>query len=312
MANQVAKWVVEHIIKEIEKGERILPWQKPWATIRPMNMITRKPYRGCNIMLLSYSNFSSPYWLSLKQVLSLKGRVRKEEFANKRMVTYWQIGKYRLVNGRREYLPNDAPFCDGKSFMLRYYYVYNVEQTEGIPENKIPVLDVKKVDIDSPESIERAQAFWDNYLALANNGLEVIDSNKAAYYPTKDKIAMPKRELFENDSSFFATLFHEGAHSTGHHTRLSRIKPEDHMSFGSEPYAKEELIAEFASAMACATTGITNVVDNSISYIDNWIKVLKNDPNILISGASLGEKAFSYMSGEEVIDYEKEEEAVTV
>lgn len=290
MGNPVFQYVTEKIVKMIESGN-VLPWQKPWdPTVGcPMNMITRKPYHGINIMLLSFSGFRSPYWLSLKQCLALGGRVRREEFANRFMVIYWNVAKFRkLDSDLREYLPNDAKEYDGKQYILRYYYVYNVEQCEGIPEEKIPVITTKTFN-----PIERCEEICAGYV----DGPEIIHGGSAAcYMPKIDKIAMPIKEAFADPSSYYATLFHELVHSTGHSKRLARAGVVDFSAFGSDIYGKEELVAEMGSSLLCAEAGIENsTINSSASYINGWLERFNKDPRLLVSAAGQAEKAVNYI-----------------
>ena len=69
--------VTQKIIERMEQGE--IPWKKPWKAQLPRNLITNKPYRGINLLLLGSQDYSSPYWLSFKQAQEKGGHVRKGE-----------------------------------------------------------------------------------------------------------------------------------------------------------------------------------------------------------------------------------------
>lgn len=47
--------ITQKIIEKLESGT--IPWQKPWnlKTGRPRNLISKKPYRGINLFMLSLS-----------------------------------------------------------------------------------------------------------------------------------------------------------------------------------------------------------------------------------------------------------------
>lgn len=98
-----------------------------------------------------------------------------------------------------------------------------------------------------------------------------------AYYSiSKDEIVVPQKEQFVNGESFYSTLFHEMAHSTGAESRLNRLKP---AGFGSTEYATEELVAEMSAALLCSRYGIQNgVKEDSLAYLDNWLSNLKKGP----------------------------------
>lgn len=298
MENNVYSWVTERIIKLVQESGK-LPWHKPWnaTSSRPKNLVTGKPYRGVNVFLLSLTNFDSPYWVTLKQCVKLGGRVKREEMANKHMVTFWNIRKYILVNGRRQYVDNNEEQYDGKTFLLRYYYVYNVEQCEGLT---LPAEPATKPF----NPIEKCAEVWENYFnkpTLAHGG------DVACYVPSKDKIQMPKPENFDSSEHYYSILFHEAIHSTGHESRLDRKIMN---SFGDEEYSKEELVAEMGAAFLCAETGIENkTLDSSAAYIQNWLQKLKDDPKMIVSAASQAEKAAEHiLNNEQKIPAEAMEE----
>ncbi len=56
--------VTEKIVKLLEQG--IVPWRRPWtSTGLPRNLVSKKPYRGVNVFLLSASKYVSPFWLTM-------------------------------------------------------------------------------------------------------------------------------------------------------------------------------------------------------------------------------------------------------
>ncbi len=67
--------------------------------------------------------------------------------------------------------------------------------------------------------------------------------------------------------------------------------------FGSDPYAREELVAEMAAAMLCGQAGIApQVLDNSAAYIASWLRRFKEDKRLLILAAGSAQKAANYIS----------------
>ena len=107
------------------------------------------------------------------------------------------------------------------------------------------------------------------------------------------------RSAFNGADEFYSTLFHELSHSTGHESRLNRHGMETGVApFGSETYSREELVAEFANAFLCTESGITNTIPNSSAYIGGWAKAIKRDKKLVVSAASLGQKAADYILGD--------------
>ena len=69
-------------------------------------------------------------------------------------------------------------------------------------------------------------------------------------------------------------------------------------AWGNEGYAREELVAELASAFLCADLAITpEVRDDHAGYIASWLTVLKNDKRAIFTAASYAQKAVDYLHG---------------
>jgi len=69
-----------------------VPWRKPWRTLPPANLISKKPYRGINLFLLALAGYGSQYWLTYRQAQALGGNVRKGEHGTK--IVFWKFDKY--------------------------------------------------------------------------------------------------------------------------------------------------------------------------------------------------------------------------
>jgi|SRR5271169_6005028 len=123
-------------------------------------------------------------------------------------------------------------------------------------------------------------------------------SDKAWYSPFSDVIGMPARDLFHSSEEYYATQFRELAHSTGDAKRLHRENFDNLVSFASESYSKEELIAEMTAAMLCGIAGIEQeTLENSAAYLKTWIARLKSDSRLLVSAASQSQKAADFIQG---------------
>ena len=115
----------------------------------------------------------------------------------------------------------------------------------------------------------------------------------------EDTIHLPDKSGFDKGNEYYSTLFHEIGHSTGHQSRVGRKGIENFDHFGSGQYAKEELVAEFVSAILCRQAGIDNTRENSEAYLKSWIGKLKNDEKLLVSASSQAHKAVKYILGGE-------------
>ena len=119
------------------------------------------------------------------------------------------------------------------------------------------------------------------------------DHDQPYYAPLSDYIAMPDKETFFTDTAYYSTLLHELTHWTGHKSRLNR---DQSGSFGSEDYAKEELIAEIGSAFLCQMQGVEKTVRaDHAQYLNNWMTMISENDNALSSAFSQAQKAVDYL-----------------
>ena len=123
--------------------------------------------------------------------------------------------------------------------------------------------------------------------------LEIKHGGDQAYYqPANDFIMLPPKDAFKSDTGYRATALHEATHATGHKSRCDRTL---RGRFGTEAYAAEELIAEIGSCFLQETLGIEMDVENHASYLQNWLKVLKDDKRAVFTAASAAQKAVDYL-----------------
>ena len=267
--------VTERILAELEKGE--IPWRKPWRTLPPANLVSKKPYRGINFFLLALAGYGSQYWLTYRQTQALGGNVRRGEHGTK--IVFRKFDKYETET-------DDGEAEERKSAFLRYYTVFNLEQTEGLKA---------LLALPPARPIESAEAI----IAGMPNPPTFEQGFQAAYIPSRDAVTMPSRTAFESQAEYYSTLFHELTHSTGHANRLAREGFDRPQAFGSESYSREELIAEMGSAMLCGVAGIEQgTLANSAAYLKSWIARLKADSKLVVSAASAAQKAADYIRGE--------------
>jgi len=278
-SRNVYEIVTEQIIRQLEQG--VAPWHKPWRTEAPCNLVSGKPYRGINVFLLASQGFESRYWLSFNQARKLGGHVKKGEHSS--LVTFWNIGEEKTI---RDTNGNERK---SRPFLLKFYRIFNVCQTDGIAEK----LGLGKY-AHRVASIEQCEAI----VSVMPNAPHTEQSHRAWYRPSTDTIGMPARGLFNSPEEYYSTLFHELTHSTGHPSRVGREGIEQLNTFGSESYSKEELVAEMGAAMLCGITGIERkTLGNSAAYLKSWIDILKSDSRMVVSAASQAQKAADYIQG---------------
>ena len=125
----------------------------------------------------------------------------------------------------------------------------------------------------------------------------------AYYSPTNDTVGMPERKRFNTEDAYHATLFHELVHATGHEKRLKRQSITERNGFGSDPYCKEELIAELGSAFLCGQAGIVErTIDNSAAYLEGWLKQLREDKTLIVYAAAQAQKAADFILDRNITD----------
>ena len=272
--------VTSKIIECLNKG--VIPWKKEWTSIPFSNYCTRKKYQGINQLLLyaqcivNKKNYVSPFWLTWNQVKKLKGCIRRNEKASIIVFYDFKIIEEDIINDRGE-----KEIIEKKISFLKYYNVFNYEQTEGIPEIIINKNEYKK---DCEEIISNMVE-----KPVIRYGLN------PAYNPIKDYIIIPNINNFKSSDSYYSSFFHELIHWTGHKSRLDRFN-EQSLKFGSEVYSKEELTAELGSSFLCHLTGIEkDIIKNQASYIKGWLEALNNDKRLIINASSKAQKGVDYI-----------------
>jgi len=276
--------VTEKILEHLDSG--VIPWRKPWnaRTSIPRNLATGRPYRGINLFLLVSECYSSPYWLTFKQVQDKGGSIKKGEKSS--LVIFWKFHKIEEVNKETgEIEEKEVP-------MLRYYRVFNALQTEGF---EYPQQETIENNIDP---IKEAEALINSY----SDKPEIKHGfTKACYAPSEDVIKMPLPGSFINPDAYYNVLYHEAVHSSGAEKRLNRPTLTDNQGFGSRMYAQEELVAEMGAAFLCGMAGISQgTIENTAAYIKGWRDTIANDPKLVVIAAGQAQKAVNYITGESI------------
>lgn len=259
--------------------EGTVPWHKPWGgpEEHPRNVASGKRYRGVNAFVLSTAEYDSPYWLTYKQATDRGGHVKKGEKGFPCVYWNWTEREDKETGEIKK-----SPF-------LKYYTVFNVEQCEHVP---YPTKQPPKTGYTPIEECERVISGMPNQPQIEHGG------NKAFYDSIDDLVQMPQKYYFDRLEPYYSALFHELTHSTGHESRLVRPGIVERNTFGSDPYRKEELIAEMGAAFLCGYTGIENtVIDNSASYIESWLHRLNDDSRLVVTAGAQAQKAADYIVG---------------
>ncbi|WP_263588725.1 ArdC family protein [Sphingopyxis sp. GC21] len=275
--------VTERIIAELEEGQ--LPWVQPWdkaarGCTMPQNAGTARRYSGINVLILWAEGIATGYgsqrWLTYRQAEAAGGNVVRGE-------------KGTIVCYADRFTPKaEAEAARGEDrearqvAFLKRFVVFNVDQCEGLPEDYTAPM----ISPDPVLAIAEADA-----LISASGARFQIGGGEAFYSPSHDFVQVPPQTAFHEPINWYRTALHELGHWTGHASRLDR---DQKGGFGSEAYAREELVAEMAAAFTCASLGIAPTVRHS-DYIGSWLSVLRSDEKAIFRAASAASKASDYL-----------------
>lgn len=287
------QWIIDKVTGQILEGlkNNRASWIKGWSTSFPRNYNSRKQYSLLNSLLLNdtaqKNGYKSAYWLTYKQIKGLKGTFKSYEETKKYTVIFYTDFIY-LLNGVS--IPESSYKSMDKEHQkevyikpfLKSYLVYNFDQTAGIES-----LD-KQGDC---KPIEKAQLFLSSYKECPTiNYL----GNQPYYNSKDDTIQLPPNDKFLSSEEFYATLFHELTHSTGHEKRLNRESMKKYsMSDGSRNV--EELTAEIGAGFLCLNVGIEKTIQNNIAYCQSWYEAIKNHKDMLMDAINQASNAYKFI-----------------
>ena len=273
--------ITDDLIALLDAG--VVPWRRPWTARGPCNLVSRRPYRGINVLVLACQGRPSPWWLTYRQASALGGRVRDGEHGTQ--VVFWRVIDPEPASGH--------PPSGRRGVVLRTYTVFHETQCE-LPDGVVPPPAAAGPGIRSCEAV---------LAAMPDPPHIVAGSDVACYLPVTDTVHVPRRADFPQPEAYYATLFHEVAHATGHPRRLNRSALATPAPFGSPDYSREELVAEMTSAFVCGATGIAPVtLDASAEYIAGWLAALRADRRLVVVAAGQAQRAADLILGTPAAD----------
>jgi antirestriction protein ArdC len=282
--------VTNHIVQAIERGAG--EWKMPWHVrdadaFEPVNVVTKRPYRGINVLSLWASaatrGYESGMWGTYKQWRTLGAQVRRGETASP--VVFWKVSEKAAETpppGAREENAGQEKAVAKKVLLARGYSVFNLAQVDGFtppPAAEISPL----VRHAEAEKFLRGQG-----AAIRHGGF------RAFFSPEGDYVQLPRFEGFHTAAGYYSTLAHELTHWTGARARLGRDLTG---RLGSQAYAAEELVAELGAAFTMARLRLSNEPrQDHAAYIASWLELLKNDKRAIFSAASRAQEATDWMA----------------
>ena len=269
--------VTNQVIASLEAG--VPPWHQQWVKDGSTNALlmshhngeTGHTYTGINWLITQFSDYSSNDWYTKRGAIKatcLDKPIPYEEFKKGTAIVF-----YKPIN-------KEVDGEDVRYSVRRVYTIWNREQIIGLP------------DVEPDESMDGFDPHTEIEEMLQNLDLKggvSLGGDRACYIPSKDAICLPKDSAFTDENERESTKAHEGIHATGAKHRLDRNKPS---------YAYEELVAELGAAMVCASLGVPLDKLQHTSYIQSWLKQLKDDTSFVFKAAADASKAVKYLTRE--------------
>ena len=291
LSENLMKDTTAAVVEAMRSSGGKLPWRKEWTgSWLPRNGHNGRPYMGINVVLLQSIAFVRGYesndWFTYQGAKRSLGQVRRGEKAAARVV-YWHMGN-------KDYTDEKTGKLVKKSYRpmwIKYYPVWNKDQIdwECPPGYEIvadPVKETAPWYEPCNEAVQR----------MRSTGVRV-GNGEPAYYVTFDKVTMPLEKDFIRTNAYWATMFHELGHATGHKKRLDRDLTSYKSNSGST-YAFEELVAELCSAFICQYHRIYDEgysIDNAARYLNHWITAMNGDPKYLFKASKQAQEAARYI-----------------
>lgn len=304
--NRMREEMINSFIDCLKKDT--IPWHRGWSSERPFNAVTNTEYHGANALWLTYNQqaqlYKDPRWCTFKQAQSKGWKIKQGSKGTK--IEFWSLydteEKRKLTRTEAKQLTDELTaeeFTNRVKPVSNTYTVFNGEQIEGIP-----LYEIRKNVLHLDEFLYGRNKLIENMKVGLKEG-----GNEAFYSIAEDMIVLPKINQFDNEFEYITTFFHEAGHATGHVSRFNREMPS---ARGTDIYAREELRAEIASAFAAQAFGIdytqNKYMENHEAYIQDYIKVLENEPNELFAAIKDAEKISDYLIEKGEFGLEKETE----
>jgi antirestriction protein ArdC len=269
------------LIALMETG--VAPWRRPWSyqsSLNHCNVITGRPYRGSNPLLLELGmamrGAALPFWCGFAEAKKLGIFPRKGSRAVRIIRPQLNAREEEGDNGETvlRSWTSYKPVC-----------VFNVADLEGdalqgLIDARLPKATDDLAPADPYPHAAEVLGSWE--VEVTRGG------DRACYYPGADRIQLPKASAFVSPGEHYATWAHEAIHSTGHESRLKRPLGG---GFGSPSYAREELVAELGSVLVGQRLQIGCELTNHAAYLQSWVDVLKESPTVLLRIVSDARKA---------------------
>lgn len=317
---------VEKLIADAEKNRRF-PWESGYVEGVELQLqqsmrvseINRKReekngkdavlvnpyYQGGNQMRLAVASmekgYLDPRWATFKQITELGGKVKKGEHGT--LIEHWEVKKQKEwqlddTGKKVPVMEKDEKTGEMKQKVTERFvgssaYVFNYEQTENLPiAHSVPRRSLSEAD---------RNLAMDNMVKNSEAKVYEDQVRRNFYSGSTDTIHVMPKDLFKSAEEYYGVVAHEIGHSTGAEKRLNREGITNPKGFGTDGYAREELVAELTSAFMQMKYGVTSkrAEENHEAYIQSWdrkIGYLKKHPDEFFRVVKDAEKATEYIS----------------
>ncbi|MDE5419122.1 hypothetical protein L3049_14070 [Labilibaculum sp. DW002] len=268
-------------------------WEKPWKpsllfdekgnVLSGFRNINGRVYKNLtNVISLAAKSENSPFFITVKKLASLGGEIID---ASKKVSVVSYIPMWKDPENKTPRKPDYV--------LPKVHKAINIEYVKGI---KKPV--VKTQVFEKLELNEYVENFIKELKKRKRIPKLIYDQADSCHYAHSlgygsESIHMVKIDTFKKIEFYYSVLFHEITHSTMNPKRLGREKLDR---------PTEELVAEMGALIICEELGLQYTKDNSLSYLNSWMKQAKNLDESLLKAYSLASEAAEYLL--EDIDFE--------
>ena len=268
--------VFGEILKQMEEGTP--PWQQPWSGPKYSVVIGSMPYSS-NMWPSNVRAPKVPF--GLYNGILLNARARSRNYRTNFWIPEEVVSKLGVEILAKDNVPTEILRFSAIGSVLGRRRVFNIDQVK-YRARTLGVSLVINQESNPRKSYKKSEYLLDKLKTERN--LKVRYDTQAAYYPSHDIVIMPPEHHFDilepssgtptdGTAHYWATMWHEVIHWTGHDTRLNRDRSR---IFGDQEYAFEELVAELGSAFLCSYLGIEGQLQHA-GYLDSWHQALKQE-----------------------------------
>ena len=278
--------IVQEVIESLEKG--VNPWHCKWETDRGsgvQNFATEQFYSGGNVILLSFlANIrgnKTDSFAGFKQAQELGLKIKKGSKAC--YIIRPQVNK--LKKDVYDPLENITIQKEETWTSFKTVPVFNLDCFEPSKEKEKIVEKIlnKKVTPGKNNKIATVEKAIKSYIKRENVKVE-FGGDRCFYAPGEHLINMVELSRFSDSEEYYATYLHEAIHST------KKTLKRDLQSRGLE-----ELVAEMGALLLCKEHfKISCDYLNHVSYLDSWIRNLKENPKVLFKMLAHASKASKF------------------